>query len=51
VILDCSTISPKVVRELNEIMDRTGNLYLDSPMSGGIVGSRNKTLTFMLGMD
>lgn len=51
VILDCSTISPKLVKELNALMSESSNLYLDSPMSGGVPGSKNKTLTFMLGMD
>lgn len=48
-IVDTSTISPIAAKEFsNEAMKRE-MIFCDSPMSGGVVGAANGTLTFMVG--
>ena len=49
-IIDASTIDPQVSRELAKTAKSQYNLhFLDAPVSGGVVGARNGTLTFMVG--
>jgi 2-hydroxy-3-oxopropionate reductase len=48
-IVDMSTISPVVTRELAEKAKEKGVGYLDAPVSGGDVGAQNATLSIMAG--
>ena len=48
-ILDTSTISPIASKEFYATAKSKGMTWIDSPMSGGIMGAQNGTLTFMVG--
>ena len=48
-IVDMSTISPVVTRELAEKVEEHGATMLDAPVSGGDVGARQGTLSIMVG--
>jgi len=48
-LLDNSTISPIVTRELAEQARALDCEFLDAPVSGGDVGAQNATLTIMVG--
>lgn len=48
-ICDTSTISPEGAKQFHVDAKKLGFTYLDTPMSGGITGARNGTLTFMVG--
>ncbi|WP_240376858.1 NAD(P)-dependent oxidoreductase [Bacillus piscicola] len=48
-IVDTSTVAPELNRELGEACQKQGLRYLGSPVSGGVIGSVNATLTFMVG--
>ena len=48
--IDCSTIDPTSSREVaNAVHCTVQGRFVDAPMSGGVVGAKNGTLTFMLG--
>ncbi len=47
VVLCCTTVAPAAARVLGERVAATGRLYLDAPVSGGAVGSRNGQMTVM----
>ena len=48
--IDCSTIDPTSSCEVaNAIHATAQGRFVDAPMSGGVIGARNGTLTFMLG--
>ncbi|HEU0180005.1 MAG TPA: NAD(P)-dependent oxidoreductase [Blastocatellia bacterium] len=49
IIIDMSTISPQVTRELAEEAGSVGLLWLDAPVSGGEKGAIEGTLTIMVG--
>ena len=49
VVVDCSTISPAVSRQLAERFRERGVEFLDAPCSGSKAGATNGTLTFMVG--
>jgi 3-hydroxyisobutyrate dehydrogenase len=49
VVIDCSTISPMVTRELNAALAEKGALMLDAPVSGGSEGAAKGTLSIMVG--
>lgn len=49
-MVDTSTISPALAKECSQLMAGQECLYLDAPVSGGVNGSANATLTFMLGL-
>ena len=49
VVIDMSTISPKVTRELAEEARKLGIDWLDAPVSGGEKGAIEGTLTIMVG--
>lgn len=51
VILDSSTISSVFAKEMNEAARENNMYFYDSPMSGGVPGAANQTLTFMVGID
>jgi 2-hydroxy-3-oxopropionate reductase len=48
-IVDMSTISPVVTRELATAANERGVGYFDAPVSGGDVGAREATLSIMAG--
>lgn len=48
-IVDTSTISPIAVKEFNADAKKKGMIFCDTPMSGGVMGAANGTLTFMVG--
>ena len=48
--IDCSTIDPSTSREVaNAVHSTNQGRFVDAPMSGGVVGARASTLTFMVG--
>lgn len=50
IFIDCSTIDPSTSREVaNAVHSKCQGRFFDAPMSGGVVGARAATLTFMLG--
>lgn len=48
-IIDCSTVDPATSRHWHKIMNDEGNSFFDAPVSGGVKGAENGTLTFMVG--
>ena len=50
-LIDMSTISPRVTRELAASLTEKGVNMLDAPVSGGDVGAINGTLSIMVGGD
>ena len=49
VVIDHSTISPKVTREFSKALHKEGVAMLDAPVSGGDAGARAGTLSVMVG--
>jgi len=49
IVIDMSTISPKVTREIAEVASRRGVDYLDAPVTGGDTGAIAGTLSIMVG--
>jgi 3-hydroxyisobutyrate dehydrogenase len=49
VVIDCSTISPIVTRELSKTLAEKGVAMLDAPVSGGSEGAARGTLSIMVG--
>ena len=49
IIIDSSTISPLVAKELFEKASSYGIHFVDAPVSGGVGGAATGTLTFMVG--
>ena len=50
-VIDCSTISPAVTRDLAERLAGQGVAMVDAPVSGGSEGAQKGTLTIMVGGD
>jgi len=53
-VIDCSTVSPVTSRYWHdELVSNTRNdiLFVDAPVSGGVKGAQDATLTFMAGAD
>lgn len=49
-VIDCSTIDPGTSRRICSMLEHAGiGTYIDTPMSGGVVGARAGTLSFMVG--
>lgn len=48
-IIDCSTIDVATARQVHQAAQAAGVDMLDAPVSGGVVGAQNATLTFMVG--
>jgi 3-hydroxyisobutyrate dehydrogenase len=48
-LIDCSTVDVESAHSAHEAADSAGLLSLDAPVSGGVVGAENGTLTFMVG--
>lgn len=49
IIVDCSTVHPQTSRRWHESWLKMGCEMLDAPVSGGVKGARDGTLTFMVG--
>lgn len=48
--IDCSTIDPSSSKEVaNKVHSTNQGRFVDAPMSGGVVGAKAGTLTFMIG--
>jgi len=50
-VVDCSTISPQVTRDIAAQLAHKGAHMLDAPVSGGSEGAVNGTLSIMVGGD
>jgi 3-hydroxyisobutyrate dehydrogenase len=48
-LIDCSTIDVDSARAVNQAARTRGLEVLDAPVSGGVAGAENATLTFMVG--
>jgi len=48
-LIDSSTIDVATAREVAEAAEKAGFLMVDAPVSGGVAGAENGTLTFMVG--
>ena len=48
-LIDCSTISPKVAQAVASAAKAKGFAMVDAPVSGGTAGAQAGTLTFMVG--
>jgi 3-hydroxyisobutyrate dehydrogenase-like beta-hydroxyacid dehydrogenase len=51
VLVDLSTNSPAVVRELGERLARSGHHLVEAPLTGGAIGAEKRMLVFMVGGD
>jgi 3-hydroxyisobutyrate dehydrogenase len=51
VIVDHTTTSAKLAREMAELAAKSGRAFVDAPVSGGQAGAEKGTLTVMLGGD
>ena len=49
IIIDSSTISVLEAQKINEFCQKSNLFFLDAPVSGGTIGAKNATLTFMIG--
>ncbi len=49
--IDSSTIEPATARTVAQAVARAGSAMVDAPVSGGVGGAENATLTFMVGGD
>jgi 3-hydroxyisobutyrate dehydrogenase len=49
VVVDCSTISPEVTKDVGKALADKGVGMIDAPVSGGSEGAINGTLTIMIG--
>ena len=49
ILVDCSTISPKVAQAVAAAAQAKGFVMVDAPVSGGTAGAQAGTLTFMVG--
>ncbi|WP_096436899.1 NAD(P)-dependent oxidoreductase [Alteribacter populi] len=49
VLIDTSTVTPETNSKIEKAAKKNGIDYLASPVSGGVVGALNRTLTFMIG--
>jgi 3-hydroxyisobutyrate dehydrogenase len=48
-IIDCSTVSPTTSRYWYDTLNNKNCLFVDAPVSGGVKGAQDGTLTFMVG--
>lgn len=47
--VDSSTVDPNVSQYVQKIVKAAGASFVDAPVSGGVMGAQNATLTFMVG--
>lgn len=48
-VIDCSTVSPTTSRYWHDELKSMGHSFYDAPVSGGVKGAKNASLTFMVG--
>lgn len=48
-LIDCSTCEPVVAQEVFAGAEKCGAIFHDAPVSGGTIGARDATLSFMVG--
>lgn len=51
IVIDMTTSSPKLAKQIHTAAAKKGVLALDAPVSGGDIGARNATLVIMAGGD
>jgi len=51
VVIDHTTTSAKLAKEMNNILVKQGSYFLDAPVSGGEAGAHQGTLSVMVGGD
>ena len=51
ILVDLSTNSPAVVRELGERLAASGHQLVEAPLTGGAIGAERRLLVFMMGGD
>ena len=51
VVIDHTTTSAKLAKEMNNILVKQGSYFLDAPVSGGEAGAQQGTLSVMVGGD
>ena len=51
VVIDHTTTSAKLAKEMNDILVKQGSYFLDAPVSGGEAGAQQGTLSVMVGGD
>lgn len=49
IFIDSSTIDPNVAKSVQKLVEVKGAKFVDAPVSGGVIGAENGTLTFMVG--
>lgn len=49
IFIDSSTIDPNLVKQLQKMISCKGARFIDAPVSGGVPGAEQATLTFMVG--
>lgn len=49
VLVDTSTVAPELNQKLEKATKEKGIPFIAAPVSGGVIGAVNKTLTFMVG--
>ena len=49
--VDCSTVNPGTSRKWQRLWAERGSAMLDAPVSGGVTGATDASLTFMVGCD
>ncbi len=49
IVVDCSTIGPAAAKTFAAHLSRNRLRFVDAPVTGGDVGAKNATLTFMVG--
>nr|CAH0105723.1 unnamed protein product [Daphnia galeata] len=48
-LIDSSTIDPSVSKEMAILAEKKGMIFIDAPVSGGVMAAKAGTLTFMVG--
>lgn len=48
-VIDCSTIDIQTARYFHNLANQNNIKSLDAPVSGGVIGAKNSSLTFMVG--
>jgi 3-hydroxyisobutyrate dehydrogenase len=51
IIINMSTVSPGISKEMASLCDQQGNLYLDAPVSGSVKQAEEGQLVIMAGVD
>lgn len=47
--IDTSTVSPELNKKLSHLAKKSKLKFIAAPVSGGVIGAENRTLTFMVG--